>query len=769
MAKLRSLRKSDENKVIRINSKVKIIMRDTTCSIWVFEHPYMTFQISDTESRNLAMVQLNLNALATQDEIANGFSVHVKTAYNAIQNFKKHGFKGLIDKIPGPREAHKILPIVRQQIILEHLRDKSLSLEAVSEKVSVHFKKKISKESIRQVLLENGFIISRNSPGIENSRQLGLFEAPSETKQSELNLLWSFPQEMNSVVVEESLPRLIAKEKEVIQFTFRQRSYLKQLQNQIYSDNGSGFLYIPFLIKIKFNSIIEKVFKETAGDVGSIFNIKQLCLFFFWAAIFDFPSIESSKKVKREHLGVLLGELRCPEIKTVRRFLHKVALLGEAVPLMESFAGSWFEDDRIHYGVFYIDGHLIPYYGIKRLDEAYFTSQGKVLKANTQYFITDKTYHPVYFLLTQAHERFSDAILKVIPRIRQLAHKTREQEQTEENPLTLVFDRGGYAVGFPQQLKEQNVIFITYVDKPEPKGLDKIPDDAYKEYRLKFKSRERTYKICDEKIPLPDYGTNRVVGVWNLKNNKRTYITTNDTKRSAPLVANLMLGRWGLENFIKIMKHDLHIDHFPGFGFLNYEDRQVDNPKIKEIRREKRKLNLEIRKLESRLGQLAIKKKSKKQSQKVKQKRNEIITQLQPLLLKKRKLMDEQKTLPKKVWLSDIVALQEMSRVDFEQKSFVDVFKILAYIAEKDLEKRLSKYYHRNDIRQIVKMITTRGAEIKLAGETLHVNIKHFDIPSVQRAVQKLCIELNEKRTTTIDEWGFRLLYGVQEKGNLQN
>ena len=64
MAKLKSSTKPDENKVIRINSKVKIIMRESNCTIWVFEHPYMTFQRA---VQNLC-TELNETKTTTVDE-----------------------------------------------------------------------------------------------------------------------------------------------------------------------------------------------------------------------------------------------------------------------------------------------------------------------------------------------------------------------------------------------------------------------------------------------------------------------------------------------------------------------------------------------------------------------------------------------------------------------------------------------------------------------------------------------------------------------------
>lgn len=231
-----------------------------------------------------------------------------------------------------------------------------------------------------------------------------------------------------------------------------------------------------------------------------------------------------------------------------------------------------------------------------------------------------------------------------------------------------------------------------------------------------------------------------------------------------------MLGRWGQENFIKAMKHELHIDHFPGCEYLAYQDRIVENPERRRLRQEKKTLGTRISDLKQQLADLHLKPKpSRKPPAKPRGKAPKkeqpdaptITAELQGLLRQKRELNRQQRSLDKKVPLSQALDIQKMSRVDFERKGIVDVLKLTVYMAWRDLEQRLASRYKRKDLRQVVKMIAGRGASLWLEREVLHCQLKHFDQPSVQLAAEALCAELNTLDVRTLDKWQFSVRYSV--------
>ena len=57
-----------------------------------------------------------------------------------------------------------------------------------------------------------------------------------------------------------------------------------------------------------------------------------------------------------------MGRTQSPSLFTLRRFLHQVRKLGEA--LIDEFARTYLQSGLAAWGVMYIDGHFMPYYGL---------------------------------------------------------------------------------------------------------------------------------------------------------------------------------------------------------------------------------------------------------------------------------------------------------------------------------------------------------------------------------------------------------------------
>jgi hypothetical protein len=431
---------------------------------------------------------------------------------------------------------------------------------------------------------------------------------------------------------------------------------------------------------------------------------------------------------------------------------------------MQAMARSWFDDGRIAFGVFYIDEHFLPYYGVKKLDEGWFSSHKKIQKGSYQYFVTDEAHNPVFFLLTDANERLVQLVPRVMDELKQTAG-----DSSKGKKMTLVFDRGGCSVPLFRQVTEAGAHFITYVENSDELGFpsEKI---VWAEATLQFKKKSRVYRISDCCGTYRNFPRARIIGVWNLKTGKRTFVVSSDHDRPANEIANLMLGRWGQENFIKVMKHDLHIDHFPGYDYLGYKDREVNNPEHIRLRNEKAALTTQIKQAKQKLAEAQLKNPSQTRTREKKAvELQELCAKVTDLLEEKKALSRQQRALSAKIPLSQTPDAQRMSRLDFERKAIVDVLKLTVYMAWRSLEKKLAPHYRRNDIHQVVKMIASRGASLRLENDTLHCQLKHFDQPSVHRATEALCGELNQLKAHTPDKWRFKIQFSVSPRPTGRN
>jgi hypothetical protein len=73
--------------------------------------------------------------------------------------------------------------------------------------------------------------------------------------------------------------------------------------------------------------------------------------------------MEDFKKVYREEYGVLIGRSSSPSHFTLRRFLHRIRELNKSEELIEEYAFEYLKSGIARWGVLYIDGHFLPYYG----------------------------------------------------------------------------------------------------------------------------------------------------------------------------------------------------------------------------------------------------------------------------------------------------------------------------------------------------------------------------------------------------------------------
>lgn len=122
---------------------------------------YMSWRVEDQSSQRMAIVELYKSRLATQEDLAKAFGVHVNTIYNYVTTFEEEGMKGLIGEHSGPKGSWKITPEVRGKILLTVLKDKVKEYSAIQKELEKGWKIKVSIESIRQVLIENGFVEER--------------------------------------------------------------------------------------------------------------------------------------------------------------------------------------------------------------------------------------------------------------------------------------------------------------------------------------------------------------------------------------------------------------------------------------------------------------------------------------------------------------------------------------------------------------------------------------------------------------------------------
>jgi hypothetical protein len=112
-------------------------------------------------------------------------------------------------------------------------------------------------------------------------------------------------------------------------------------------------------------------------------------------------------------------------------------------------------------------------------------------------------------------------------------------------------------------------------------------------------------------------------------------------------------------------------------------------------------------------------------------------------------LRARQKTLPKRIPLSDAPDAESAVKLSTESKHLNNVLKMIAYQIEGSLVDLLRPYYHRTEDegRTLIQTALKSSATIEPTGEELRVTLTELSSPHRSQAVRCLCEELNKTKT----------------------
>jgi hypothetical protein len=140
-----------------------------------------------------------------------------------------------------------------------------------------------------------------------------------------------------------------------------QRLYLDRLEQGEDNAYVGGLLFTPLLARYRFLPTLSQVITIPTQEG---YSLEELALTLFYLDLFGFRSLEDSKGAYPEEFGVVVGRAHSPSLFTLRRFLHRVRELGKGEALIEAFAQAYLQSGLAQWGVMYIDGHFMPYYGL---------------------------------------------------------------------------------------------------------------------------------------------------------------------------------------------------------------------------------------------------------------------------------------------------------------------------------------------------------------------------------------------------------------------
>jgi len=763
--------------------KIQLIEVESMEEVLVNGQVYMSWASGDQLARRIAIVELYELEIASQEELAEAFGLHVNSVENYINVFRVGGMDALTGQVKGPKDAWKVTPEIKFLILEMAFRNRNISYEKISELLYQRWKKKISKNSIRQVLLENGFIqeeIKKNEGIISQGY---LFEGNDDgqlklefpvIKQNKERISDDQHEQVKENEVGYNIESIKNKDKSY--YSRSGRIYLDQLEQGEYSVYGGGLLLVPLLERYNFVPTIKRILDIETYEG---YSLEELCLTLFYFDLFGFRSIENFKTVYPEEFGILIGKLNNPSIRTLRRFLYRVRELKRGERLIEEFGKEYLESGLVKWGVLYIDGHFLPYYGIYCISMGMHGVRKIPMKGSYNFIGVDEKFNPWIFLIRSSREDLLKKIPEMILKAKDLAKEVGISEDDVKN-LTVIFDREGYSAelfrildGKESENGKFKVIFITWA-KYSDRWVDDIEDEKFdKSLKVTYeiqKPKEHRYFETDHNMN--KYGKIRTIVVERVKDKKRMAIYTNAEKSEmeSERIVQLICRRWGEEDLIKelLMKH--LINYSPGYVIEDMEEQpMVDNPKLDQLKQKRTNFKSELSELKKIFGEEVLdemdKKKESANWDEIKKKSILTIADIQSIRSKMTLLNQQICNLPEEVRYDEAHNGKKLVEFDYEKKRFLDCIKIFTYNIEKKMCELLTKYYNVRNVKKEIwpalAMIVRRGAYIKLEQRKLIVRLRRFKNPEIDYAARHLCEDLNQMGPVTLDKFRFPIHYEV--------
>ena len=767
---------------------VQVVEGNGLTQVLVKGQPYMRWQSGDEGCTRLAIVQLYKCGLGTEEDLAAAFGRHINSVQNYLRDFTGEGIQGLMTERRGPKGQWKLTPELRGKILQIVLREGIWKLEAIQQRLLEAWQEAVSVPSIQQVLEENG--LGEPTPrgvggaGVqaelfarEPEPQLVLplegcaaqFREPVSTGSEPLHI----PERQRTVNSnaggEEVGAAELGRGWQRDSYSPAQRVYLDQWEQGAYNAYAGGLLFAPLLARYQFIPTLSRII-TTATHEG--YSLAELALTLFYLDVFGFRSLEDFKRAYAEEFGVLMGRTQSPSLFTLRRFLHKVRKLGQGEALIDEFARTYLQSGLAAWGVMYIDGHFLPYYGLYPISKGWHGVRQMPMKGSYNFLAVDERFVPWLFLIRSS----SEDLLQKIPELIEKAKRIGEQAGVSRQrlgQLIVVFDREGYSAelyryldGQDQGAGQRRALFVSWA-KYSDKWVNDLAEEQFN------RVAEVTYEIRKaEAIPylettrtMNKYGKIRAVVIESGRDKKRAAIYTNGTAEElgAERIVQLICRRWGEENAIKELLHKHLINYTPGYVREELEEQPlVENPELRERKKQRAGLVSELNRLKIELADHLLEPPAKKRgtpSRSQKEVMDDIAVIEGKILLAD----DQLEKLPSEIRFDEAHAGEKLLKLNHEKKRFLDCIKVFVCNSKAEMCRLLLKHYDRpKEVIPALAMIVERTGYMKLEGGRLEVTLRRFTDREIDYAARHLCEDLNRMQPVTLDKFHLPIRYHVQ-------
>lgn len=517
--------------------------------------------------------------------------------------------------------------------------------------------------------------------------------------------------------------------------------------------NAGLLTIVPVVEQTGLLQAVRETFEQLRDGV---YGLRAIVLVLVFLALLRRPRPENLKGLNPAGTGDVLGLLRVPEVKTVRRKLSEIAGMHKSHELVKVLARRWLKEQEDSLGSLYIDGHVRVYSGKRKLPKAHVTQRNLCVPATTDYWVNDKDGKPVFVITAKANAAMTKQLLLLLDEIEAEIGKRRG---------TLVFDRGGWSIELFKAFIVRGWDILTYRKGKKRKHARKnfnkqsaTVDGKTVEYTLSEKTRARVGKGL----------TMREIAILR-PDGRQTLILTTHKKEHYPaaFLACRMFGRWRQENYFKYMKENFALDALVDYDFeLDDPAREVPNPARKKLDKQVKDAKTALAALEQEYGAEAIDnvEAERPTMRGFKVANGDLGKRVRAGRKRVDALLQKRAAVPKRVPIQTLRPKDEIVRLSAERKVFTDAVKAATYRAESALVPLLQPYFRRSEdeARDFLKTVFKQPGDLIVDGDQVTVRFSPLSAPRFTAALRGLCSELN-KLNPRFPESTYRMAYAVSD------
>jgi transposase len=725
--------------VVFVNDKVSIRTEGSYRIVTVHGVVLANYDVVDRAAEAYAMVTLFESGYASQNDIASAFGYSCRSLRRYLRRLESGGFRALGRPKGRPQDTAPDHLDARDRMI-HRLKEKGVSNRGIAQRLG------LAENSIRKRLRRLGWKSLPETPlpfsedgndirdavmriPEEDSKPIAPF-APERSAAATVVAVGALPVSLDVDPLDRSMDRLLAS-MGLLEDAVPVFAHATNLP-------GAGVLLaIPALVASGLISVARKIY----GSLGPAFyGLRTTLVAYVMLALLRIPRPENLKEHAPGDLGRVIGLDRILEVKTLRRKLARLASMKGSQELGREMARRRIAERGRLLGFLYVDGHVRAYHGKRTIPKAFVTRMRMAAPATTDYWINDQKGDPLFVVTADANR----AMMCMLPPI---LEETRKMVGPERR-LTVVFDRGGWSPTLFQKILAMEFDILTY-----RKGRFRhVSEKRFVLRKARLENRSVEYLLDDQPVRFLK-GKLRLRQVTRLTDTgHQTAVVTSRWDLSDIEVAYRMFERWRQENFFKYMRQEYLIDALVDYD-VEPDDpsRSVPNPARKDSEKELRKARARLAELRAIYGTAALdyiegRTPSMNAFTHAEEKIHAEIRVTGEHLAT---LRARQKTLPKRIPLSDAPDAENAVKLSTESKHLTNVLKMIAYQIEGGLVDLLRPYYHRTEDegRTLIQTALKSSATIEPTGEELRVTLTELSSLHRSQAVRCLCEELNKTKT----------------------